>query len=251
VRKSWLRKRLLELHHIREWHVYRAHDADHMIAICASCHDSVGRGELVIGDDEIYEWKGIVRTGPRVGHIFVEPAAEAPRLLLGTISLRGDNGLVVFDFATRHRLSFAVRDGDIMLLNLKLSSATGETLVDVVDGYVRTRQTSIELRSRPGHICIPAGFHSAFIPEWVRTRLTNEDKFFGIEGMPLLQIRVVRPGLVRVNGIWCDDNTAVIATNSRFSLVDRKKLRPLTPIGEGEDSVLKFVGPAGIALFDL
>jgi hypothetical protein len=36
---------LLELHHIREWRVYHVHDADHMIAICASCHDSVDRGK--------------------------------------------------------------------------------------------------------------------------------------------------------------------------------------------------------------
>lgn len=242
---------LLELHHIREWHVYHTHDAEHMIAVCASCHDSVDRGELVIGDDEIYSWKRIVRTGPCVGHIFVEPTSEPPRILLGTISVKGDDGLVVFDFAVRHRLSFAVRDGDIMLLNLRISSPAGETLVDVVDGYVRTRKPSIILKSRPGHIMIPAGFHSDVIPEWVRTKLVNEDLLYGIEGMPLLQIRVVRPGLVRVNGIWCDENAAVIATTNRFLFISRTRQRPITIAGAGEETVLYYTGPAGTSLFDI
>lgn len=240
---------LLELHHIHEWHVYHTHDAEHMIAICASCHDSVQRGELLIDDDEIYEWKRIVRTGPRVGHIFVEPGSEAPRILLGTISVRGDDGLVIFDLAARHRLSFAVRDGDIMLLNLRVSSAAGEILVDVVDGYIRTRKPSIDLRSRPGQIIIPAGFHSDLVPEWVRRKLINEDPFYGIEGMPLLQIRVVRPGLVRVNGIWCDESTAVIATNTRLSFVDRIRQGPITFVGEGEQTILHYAGTVGLPLF--
>jgi hypothetical protein len=242
---------LLELHHIREWHVYHTHDVEHMIAVCASCHDSVDRGELIISDNEIYSWKRIVRTGPRVGHVFIEPASEPPRILLGTISVKGDNGLVVFDFALRHRLSFAVRDGDIMLLNLRISSPAGETLVDVVDGYVRTRKQSIVLKSRAGQIMIPAGFHSDVIPEWVRAKLIKEDLLYGIEGMPLLQIRVVRPGLVRVNGIWCDEDTAVIATNTRFSFIDRARQRPLTLAGAGEETVLYYTGPAGMSLFNI
>jgi hypothetical protein len=135
------------------------------------------------------------------------------------------------------------------VLNLKLSSATGEPLVDVVDGYVRTRRSSIEIKSRPGRIYIPAGFHSEYVPEWVRTRLTNEDQFFGLESMPLLEIKVVRPNLVRVNGIWCDNNTAVIATNRCISFVDRTRLHPTTLTGAGEDAVLHFTGPVETSLF--
>ena len=47
--------------------------------------------------------------------MFVEPGAS-PRLLLGSMAAEGNSGLVVFDFAKRHRLSFALRGDDIMLL---------------------------------------------------------------------------------------------------------------------------------------
>jgi hypothetical protein len=144
--------RLVELHHIREWHVYQTHDAVHMIAICAACHDSVDRGQLQISDEALYRWKGIDRSSAtNIGHIFVEPG-EVPRLLLGSITARGDSGLIVFASSEQQRLSFVVRDGVIMPLNLKISTPDGVLALDVVDGYVRKREPSIEYRTRPGAI---------------------------------------------------------------------------------------------------
>ncbi|MCI0688695.1 MAG: HNH endonuclease, partial [Sporichthyaceae bacterium] len=141
--------RLLEVHHVHEWHVYQTHDAAHMIALCAACHDSVTRGDLQITDDELYEWKRIDRsTSTPTGHLFVEPG-ESPRLLLGSIAVEGGSGVIVFDLSEHHRLSFAVRDEDIMLINLKIASVEGTPLLDVVDGYVRQRDPAIELRTRP------------------------------------------------------------------------------------------------------
>jgi hypothetical protein len=242
---------LLELHHIREWHVYKTHDGDHMIALCPTCHASVTRGPLRITDEDVYAWKGIERRMPRVGHVFVQPGGEPPRLLLGTVSAVGDDGLVVFDFGIGHKLSFAVRDGDIMLLNLKILSAA-KVLVDVVDGYVRTADEHVKICSRPGHIKIPAGIHSAFVPEWIRTRLLAEDKYYGLDGMPLLEIKVVQPGLVRVNGIWTGQDEAVVITDRRLSFVRRSLLAPITLLGDRDDPpILHYSGPVDEALFQL
>jgi hypothetical protein len=150
--------RLVELHHIHEWHVYQTHDAEHMIAICAACHDSIDRGQLQISDEALYRWKGIDRSSSRnMGHIFVEPG-DAPRLLLGSITAKGDSGLIVFESSEQQRLSFVVRDSEIMLLNLKISGPDGGLLLDVVDGYVRKRESSIDYRVRPGAVEVPAGF---------------------------------------------------------------------------------------------
>jgi hypothetical protein len=80
-----------------------------MIALCASCHDSVDRGVLQISDDDLYAWKGIPRNATTTAHVYVDPG-PAPKVLLGSIAVQGDSGLVVFDFAERHRLAFVVKD---------------------------------------------------------------------------------------------------------------------------------------------
>lgn len=241
---------LVEFHHIREWHVYKTHDVDHMVAVCGACHDSVNRGRLQISDDDVYAWKGVTRGAERVGHVFIEPAGRPPLLLMGSFALQGEAGLIVFDFADEHRLSFAVSDGDILLLNLRVASFDAETLIDVVDGYVRRRSERIEITSRPGHIKVSAGMQSEFVPAWLRAKLLDYDPMFGIEGMPLIEIKVVRPGVVRVNGIWCSKDHAVIGTNRVFSSVARFG-NPLVIVGEGEETVLNYTGPIGSHVFGL
>jgi hypothetical protein len=96
---------LTELHHIREWHVYRSHDFEHMIAICPSCHDGVDRGNLTIDDETLYRWKQISRApSPRAAHIYVEPGDLLPKLVLGTISVQSATDFIVFDLGKHSNL---------------------------------------------------------------------------------------------------------------------------------------------------
>jgi hypothetical protein len=113
------------LHHIREWAVYQSHDGRHMVAICPSCHDSVHHGSLRILDQTLYRWKSVTRTADAGrGHLYVEPGRQA-KLLLGSIAVAGDAGLLVFELSTGSCLSFALKEGDIMLLSLTLSDRWG------------------------------------------------------------------------------------------------------------------------------
>jgi len=241
--------RLVELHHIHEWHVYQTHDAEHMIAICAACHDSVNRGQLQISDEALYRWKGIDRRSTtHVGHIYVEPG-EAPRLLLGSITARGDSGLVVFESSEQQRLSFVVHGSEIMLLNLKISSPNGGLLLDVVEGYVRQQDPSIEYRIRPGAVEVPAGLDSPLVPGWVRASLLREDDRYGEQPLPLLALEVIDRGLVRVQGLWLDKFRGVVITRDRLSFVARGRPRPITIVGAGENTILNYAGPVDSALF--
>lgn len=241
--------RLVELHHIHEWHVYQTHDAKHMIAICAACHDSVDRGSLQISDQSLYRWKAIDRTGSSAtGHLFVEPG-EAPKLLLGSLTVHGDSGVVVFDFSERQRLAFAVRDDEIMLLNVKVSDSAGNLLLDVVDGYVRKQDESVELRARPGAIEVPAGFDSVLIPQWARSALLREDDNYSKKDLPLLALEVIDRGLVRVQGFWFTKYHGVVISREGLSFVRRGLPRPITLKGAGEDTVINWVGPVDVSLF--
>jgi hypothetical protein len=83
-------------HHIREWAVYQSHDGENMIAVCPTCHDAIHHGAVKIDDDTLYRWKTITRTAQaQRGRLYVEPARQA-KLLLGSVCVTGDAGLLVF-----------------------------------------------------------------------------------------------------------------------------------------------------------
>ena len=65
------------IHHIKHWHVYKAHNANHMIAVCPSCHDEIHHGGG-ISDELLYEWKNIPRDhhADIAAHLYVEPSTE-------------------------------------------------------------------------------------------------------------------------------------------------------------------------------
>jgi len=240
---------LLELHHIKEWHIYQTHDAEHMIALCATCHDSIDRGDLQIPDETLYRWKRIDRPASvKTGHIYVEPG-PAPKLLLGSIAVQGDSDVLVFDMSERQRLSFAVRDNEIMLLNLKISDTQGDLLLDVVDGYVRKGSAPIRLRTRQGAVEVPGGLDSPFVPDWIRERLLRGDGRYEGVPLPLLSIEVIDRGLVRVQGIWMDADKAVVITPDRLAFVFRSRPDPLEVIGEGDNAILIWKGPIGTSMF--
>lgn len=238
--------RLVQLHHIKQWHVYQTHDEAHMIAVCAGCHDHIHRGELRISDEDLYKWKRIDRTkAATTGQIFIEPG-PAPVVVLGNARLEGSDGVVAFDFS-RHRLAFAVREGNLMLLNVKLSSSDGEPLLDVVDHYVRQQADGIKLDLRPGAVEVRGGLSSPFIPDWLRTLLLGLDPLYGVQRMPLLSLKVLEPGLVRAEGFWLDEDKGIVATRDRIVLVGRPR-RSVSIMG---GPTFRMCGPATAKVFGL
>ena len=167
------------------------------------------------------------------------------------MTFHGDSGLVLFDFGEMHRLAFAVRDSNIMLLNLKLSKHDESALLDVVDGYVRLRDASIDMKVRAGKVYIRGGINSGYIPEWARAQLIREDELNRLIKLPLLDIEVVAPGLVRVQGIWMKKDGGVIIRRDKLSFLGPKLNIPVSLVGDGEATQINFVGPVGMSLFDL
>jgi HNH endonuclease len=92
-----------QLHHIRERAIYQSHDKEHLIAVCPSCHDAIHHGVLPIDDETVYRSKSITRVEKAArGHLYVEPSREA-KLVLGSIAVTGDAGLVVFELSEGNR----------------------------------------------------------------------------------------------------------------------------------------------------
>ena len=236
---------LTELHHIREWHIYRSHDAEHMIAICPSCHDGVDRGKLIVNDETLYRWKQIRRAPslPR-SHIYVEPSELLPKLVLGTISVQSDTDFIVFDLSKQSNLEFCVRGEQIILPRLRIGSDT-EPIIDVLDGHVLNRDPAVEFRSRAGQVVVTDSALASRLPVWALKILAN-DPNIDLTSQPLLELLVLRPGVLKVKGVWVSDDFVVVISEERLSFVHPGLVRPLSMIGDGggTESVLKFTGPS-------
>jgi hypothetical protein len=166
------------------------------------------------------------------------------------VAVEGDTGLVVFDFAERHRLSFVTRESDVMLLNASVTTRGGSKVVDVVDGYIKHLDPDVQLQLRAGRVRVPGSINDdRFVPSSARRALLAEDALAGIAGLPILDLEVVRPGVVRVQGVWIDGDRGVVITRDRLSFLSLDRERPVSLAGAGEASVLHFSGLLGAAAF--
>lgn len=241
--------RLLEIHHIKEWAVYQTHDEASMIAVCPACHDAVTRGKLTISDDELYSWKGIERSATVLtGQIFVEPSSF-PRLVLGDFNFIGPEGVTIMEFE-RTKLSLAVRENELAILNLKTVDVDGNPVLDVVDNYVRQRDLAITIDSRPGRYRIVTTDYGKFYPRWVQEGLSknpshNDPAHFGV-----LDIAVLVPGEVRVKGILLGDNGALVIDESEILLISRKLSASLgMVVKEPGRATMAIMGPIDTSVF--
>jgi hypothetical protein len=237
--------RVTEIHHIKEWHIYHSHDAEHMIAICPSCHGGVDRGGLTIDDETLYRWKTIRRTEASTrGHIYIEPGDLAPKLVLGTISVQSETAFVVFELGKYSNLEFCVRGEQILIPRLRVGTNDGP-IIDVIDGHVMKKDRDVEFRSRAGKVLVTDAALRSRIPAWALGIAAN-DPDINLSSQPLLDLEVIGPGLLKVQGVWLSEDFIVIITNQQLSFIYPGLIRPKSMVGAGDGtkSVLKVVGPS-------
>jgi hypothetical protein len=225
-----------------------------MIAVCPTCHDAIHHGAIRISDDTLYRWKTITRTDEaNQGHLYVEPGRQA-KLLLGSVSVTGDAGLIVFELSRGNHLSFALRDQDIVLLSLAVADRHGRELARLVENYVKpTPGTDVAYTQIPGRHTITAPMSRRYMPMWALTRVqANEPSYRPDERVTLLNLEVMEPGIVRVAGVWLEPRHGVVITDAamHFVRVDPLVPRSLAIAGAGVDSTLHYTGPITNALFE-
>ncbi|RCW48145.1 HNH endonuclease signature motif containing protein [Halanaerobium sp. ST460_2HS_T2] len=238
------------LHHIKEWATYETHDKDFMIAICPSCHDAVHYGNLKIDDETLLRWKKIKRKPTNRDHIYVEPG-ENPKLLLGSIALTGKKGLKVFKLAPHNELSFRLIDKEIFLVNLEITTLTERKLLKVVDNHIKYFiDDKIEYLNRPGKISIFAPLNPNFIPLWAIYKIKKSGINYGIKNkLLLLDIEVLEPGLVRIQGLWAEKDKIIVITDELLSFINSNRVEPFIIAGAGKDAVLDWHGPIDKSIF--
>ncbi len=225
------------LHHIMEWAVWETNDHEHMIAICPTCHDAVHHGPLDITDDTIYSWKSIERKTTNRDLIYVEPSEEH-MLALGSIGFTGAFGASLFEPSLTNSLSYRIEDQDIFLVDLKISTRTGEELIKVVNGHVKYEvEDPMRYERVPGHIRVTAPVSNELIPEWAVDQMRRLEPDFGKDRLVLLDIEVAEPGLVRVQGIWSYKDHVIVVTRKYLSFCRLGLLNPVSMASQDMDSV--------------
>lgn len=242
----------VHIHHIKHWAIYKTHFAEHMIAICPSCHDAVHYGRLKIPDELLSEWKSINRpVTPHNAHIYIEPSASL-RLLTGTISIATTNQqLIIFDLSNYSQLKFRVLDQDILQVSSKLLDQNGNELVRVVDNHVRSgKDKRIQFDYHSGRCRITVPIAEDIVPRWIVDQMRIRDPHFAADGrIVAIDLQVLRPGLIKVQGCWTDGNVGIVITDSAFSLLRREHEKIISFVGDGERSVLMYTGPITLAFF--
>jgi hypothetical protein len=217
-------ERLLELHHIEQWHVYHTHNPDEMIALCPTCHRHAHRGEIRLTDDLIREWKKIQRIRSNRSHLYVEPSANS-RLLLATFYFTDARshatGISIFDMSMGNRLAFRVVDGDILLVNLRISGLEGREIARFVDGHIRFDEKAVRYETRKGRHRFTTPTKGGLIPAWIIEQYKSQsgpEKLFDGDETTILDTEVVRPGLVQVRGIWVEAERALVVGDDYLSI---------------------------------
>ena len=231
------------IHHIRQWHVYQSHDARHMIAVCPTCHDAIHHGALPIDDETLHRWKALTRSATSVrDYLYVEPNSTI-KLLLGTIAVAAPRNAVVFELSAQNRLAFRIEDSDILLLNLALCSLSGKEILRVIDNHIEVAaQDAVVYERVPGHVRVTVPASEEYIQWWAVSKMRRHKPDFGSNGKVMaLDLEVMRPGLVRVEGVWVAPGRAIIVTKEEFAFIRPNMRQPLALVGAGEDSVLLFV----------
>ena len=104
-------------------------------------------------------------------------------------------------------------------MNLKTVDSKGEALVDVVDNYVRQRNTSVVINSRPGRYQVQVATADEIYPPWALECLSRQGDLTQLDP---LDVQVLEPGVVKVRGIFLGEGGGVVIDEEQILLLSRK-----------------------------
>lgn len=247
----------VEIHHIRQWSIYKTHNSEHMIAVCPTCHDACHNGTFKISDELLYQWKGLTKERNYAeAHIFV-PSAELTRLSMGTITLQQaeERDTIVFNLSTESKLSFSVKN-NWLKVSAKFVDNTGRTILEVTENNLKVhRDKDVLLEQRPGRFRVTAPANKYYLPATALFLMQRAEPMYASDGrVTMLDLEVIKEGQVRVQGFWPLENSAIVVTEKAINMCSSNALsssnpKPLTMIGAGDETVLLFTGPVDTPMF--
>jgi hypothetical protein len=225
-----------------------------MIAVCPACHDACHHGTLIIDDETLYRWKGIERASEPeklYSHVYVEPGGS-PKILLGSIAIarEGENTVITFDLSSENKLSFSVKNGWLSVSST-FTDRDGKTILKITDNNIEViKDKDIGIEQRPGKITITGPTSRYYLPAMALFLMQRKDPEYGANGtLIILDIEVLKPGLIKIQGIWPEGNSAIVVTDKEIIMCHTNPPVAIPWRGKGEDTVWMYTGPVTKALF--
>jgi hypothetical protein len=220
-----------------------------MIAVCPSCHDAIHYGKLRISDEDLYTWKNLSRPKrPDVAHVSVDPAGKLD-LVLGSISLSSANSeQMIFSLANGSFLKIRLLDREWLQVSTRLMSTAGVEVLRVIENNVRVnRAEGVDFDFRPGMARIEVPNTVDYLPRWVIEQVRHRYTTFGAnERLTALEIKVVGPGRVSLQGFWASPEGVVVAYRDGLNFCSPSRELPSTLLGEG---ALIYAGDPRLPMF--
>jgi len=125
-----------------------------------------------------------------------------------------------------------------------------EAILRVVDNIVRVPPNDeVKFDARPGRVAVMVPATEEYMPKWAINQVRQEPEY-GVSGrLVALDLGMVKPGLLRVQGFWPSAAIVVVITQAALLFCGTKKPWALPVIGAGEATELKFAGAVTTALF--
>lgn len=231
----------IAIHHIKEWAIYQTHDEKHMIAVCQSCHDAIHNGNLKIDDETLYRWKGLKRnTEVSNTHLYVEASNEM-KLMCGSICFKAPLRTRILRISPKNALGFKIVNDEHIVLDLIITDLNKNEVIKVVENYIKYKYNdSVEYKQRAGKVNVTAPLNSSFITDIICQKVKTIEPSFGEGGViTLLDIEVIKPGLIKIEGIWLENDIGYVITKNALIVIPPNLPKPLAFEGCGEQTVIE------------
>ncbi len=209
--------RLINFHHMDQWHIHHRHNPDRMVPICPTCHSHIHQTHgIPISDKETAMWKLIRRASDevaRASHLYVEPGLPASVILGTTRFTTCNDRVLLLHLSERNHLSFKIVNGSILLLDLAMSNPRSVPLLTVTDSHTLTsNDPAVRCDARPGRIRVTTPATTDYLDAVTLAVCKEPDVGLVTDGLlTLADLQVVAPGTVKLTGVWAESGIAVVA----------------------------------------
>ncbi|MCC5801840.1 HNH endonuclease signature motif containing protein [Rossellomorea vietnamensis] len=218
-----------EFHHIKEWAVYKVHNADDMIAICPTCHSYVHSGRLKISDEKLRDWKKITRkqvASEKTDQIFIEKGKQSS-MVVGPLTIKSNNGAIPFRMLDQV-IEYRIENGNLYFLNINLKRADGKDFFTATHNILSTNlPEGVSYDYYAGKVLIKAAVGDNFLPGWAIKEIRQFAPDFATNGVTVLDIEVIGQGAVKIAGlVMVAGDVALVVHEDEIYYVVKGTVRP-------------------------
>ncbi|CRK80377.1 HNH endonuclease signature motif containing protein [Neobacillus massiliamazoniensis] len=218
-----------EIHHIKDWAVYKVHNADDMIAICPTCHSYVHHGRLEISDEKLYEWKKIKRiqdTNEKTDQIFIEKGTQSS-MVIGPLTIKSKHGAIPFRMLDQ-LIEYRIENGNLYFLNIKLKRSDGKDFFTATHNILESDlPEGVSYDYYAGKVLIKADVEDGFLPGWAIKEIRRFDPKFATNEITVLDMEVIDQGVVKIAGlVMVAGDAALVVDKEEIYYVVKGKVRP-------------------------